>query len=238
MWGLVTMDQRQYPFELFGVPHVMALLFCCVLIVLLYTKRQSIRQHNRRIWRYSLAVILLVSELSFHAWYIAYGSWDMTVNLPLQLSSISVYLAIIMLVTKQKNLFEITFLIGMTGGVIAMLTPELYYGFPHFRFVQFFVVHSGLVIACVYMFIIEQCSLKGLSVLKAFGTVNAIAIVVYGVNRVIGANYMFLNEKPSQLTVIDFLGPYPWYILSLEVLALGLFGLIYVLATKLKMSSL
>ncbi|GED28899.1 hypothetical protein BCE02nite_00400 [Brevibacillus centrosporus] len=38
---------------------------------------------------------------------------------------------------------------------------------------------------------------------------------------------MFVTHKPFQPTLMDYLGPYPWYILSLEGVALGLFCLLY-----------
>ncbi|MDQ0159372.1 putative integral membrane protein (TIGR02206 family) [Alkalibacillus salilacus] len=160
MRELVTMDRELYPFDLFGVPHMVALLFCLVVIWFLYRFRDNLRKQSRKPWTYSLIGILLIGEISFHAWYIAYGEWNTTVNLPLQLSSISVYLVVFMLLLKRQWLFEITFFIGVTGGMIAMLTPELFFGFPHLRFFQFFIVHAAIVVGCFYMLIIERMELN------------------------------------------------------------------------------
>lgn len=70
------------------------------------------------------------------------------------------------------------------------------------------------------------------SVIKAFITLNILAGFVFITNQIIGSNYMFLSRKPSNVSIIDFLGPYPWYILSLEVVALTLFILLYLVVIK------
>ncbi|WP_411954584.1 TIGR02206 family membrane protein [Alkalibacillus sp. S2W] len=232
MRELVTMDRELYPFDLFGVPHMVALLFCLAIIWSLYHFRNTLRIQSRKLWRYSLIAILLIGEISFHVWYVAYGDWDLSVNLPLQLSSISVYLVVFMLLLKRRWLFEITFFIGVTGGLIATMTPELFFGFPHIRFFQFFIVHAAIVVGCFYMLFVERMALSWTSVLKSFLALNVIAVIVFMVNGMLGANYMFLNNKPSQATLIDFLGPYPWYIVTLEVLAFTLFCLIFLLVSK------
>jgi hypothetical integral membrane protein (TIGR02206 family) len=42
-----------------------------------------------------------------------------------------------------------------------------------------------------------------------------------------GANYGFLRAKPPQASLLDLLGPWPWYILALDALAVVLFTLLY-----------
>jgi hypothetical integral membrane protein (TIGR02206 family) len=45
-------------------------------------------------------------------------------------------------------------------------------------------------------------------------------------NALTGGNYMFLRERPETPSLLDYLGPWPWYILSAALLALALFALL------------
>jgi uncharacterized membrane protein YwaF len=42
------------------------------------------------------------------------------------------------------------------------------------------------------------------------------------INKLVDGNYMFLSHKPDSASLLDVLGPYPWYILSMEGLLLSL----------------
>jgi uncharacterized membrane protein YwaF len=47
------------------------------------------------------------------------------------------------------------------------------------------------------------------------------------VDRLLDSNYGYLRAKPVQASLYDFLGPWPWYLLTLEGLSLILFVLCY-----------
>jgi len=144
-----------------------------------------------------------------------------------QLCSISLFLSIIMLLTRKFFLFEITYFLGIGGALQAMLTPELAYDFPHYRYFHFFLAHIAIILASLYMIWYENCRPAFTSIWKAFAALNVIAIVVFFINKATGGNYMFLARKPINPSLIDFLGPYPWYILSLEIVALFMFFILY-----------
>ncbi|MGH3672893.1 MAG: TIGR02206 family membrane protein, partial [Pseudonocardiaceae bacterium] len=43
-------------------------------------------------------------------------------------------------------------------------------------------------------------------------------VVMFGLNQVAGTNYGFLTAKPTVASLLDVLGPWPWYLLSELVL--------------------
>ena len=47
------------------------------------------------------------------------------------------------------------------------------------------------------------------------------------INKILDANYMFTIHKPEASTLLDYLGPWPWYLLSVELLGIVLFFVVY-----------
>jgi hypothetical integral membrane protein (TIGR02206 family) len=45
-------------------------------------------------------------------------------------------------------------------------------------------------------------------------------------NALTGGNYMFLSERPDTASLLDYMGPWPWYILGGGLLALGMFAVL------------
>jgi hypothetical integral membrane protein (TIGR02206 family) len=56
---------------------------------------------------------------------------------------------------------------------------------------------------------------------------NVYMALVAPINIALGTNYMYLFEKPKEATLMDFLGPWPWYILGLEAVGTALFFIMY-----------
>ncbi|MEH7236269.1 YwaF family protein [Bacillus sp. JJ1562] len=213
-------------FHWLSFSHVVMLGLLLVSGVLLFLFRARITKGKSAI-RYTLAFFLLGSELSLYIWYVFTGVWDPIDSLPLQLCSISLFLSITMLLTRSYLLFEITYFLGIGGALQAMLTPELAYDFPHYRYFHFFLAHIAIILASLYMLWYENFRPTIKSVWKAFAALNLIALLVFFINKVTGGNYMFLARKPITPSLIDLLGPYPWYILSLEIVALIMFFILY-----------
>lgn len=217
------------PFKMFSTEHsiTIAIIVLCSLLLFLYRERIMKNESLKHAIRYGIILLLIVSEVSLNVWYVFTDSFDMRYSLPFQLCSISVYLSTIMLFTKKQVLFEIVYFAGIGGALMAILTPELFYSFPHYRFMHFFIAHAAILLACFYMVWVEKRKPTLLSLAKSFVFVNIMAMVAFIVNIVTGGNYMFVGAKPTNGSIIDFLGPYPWYILSLEVVVIVYFSILY-----------
>ncbi|MGR3764030.1 YwaF family protein [Rossellomorea sp. NS-SX7] len=227
MKDLLNFQYEKYPFELFSLSHISAIILLLVFVFLLYQYRNKFNALGKKVLIWVLISVMAAGEIVFHIWYAVNDVWSLAVNLPFQLCSLSLYLCIIMLLTRNRFLFEITFFASMTGAFVAMVTPELFFGFPHIRYFQFFTVHAAIVLSCLYMVWVEEFTVTFFSPIKSFLALNVISAGVYGMNVLLGANYMFLTHKPINPSPIDYLGEYPWYLLSLEAISLFLFYLLY-----------
>lgn len=210
---------------LFSGSHLSAICIFFILIALLYIFKN--KQWMKTNGRLLILIALIGSELWLNYWYFVTGMWDIRFTLPFQLCSISIYLCTWMIWSKQKWSFEIAYFLGFGGALQAMITPELFYDFPHFRFLHFFIAHIAIILAVFYMLWVEKYHINLKSLWKAFGVLQIIALIVFFINMATGGNYMFLARKPSNASLIDLLGPYPWYILTLELVVLLIFFLLY-----------
>ncbi|WP_249435785.1 TIGR02206 family membrane protein [Paenibacillus sp. Marseille-Q4541] len=219
------------PFEFMSTFHIAALLIIVVVILALFLYRTQLRYSSvwKQALRWGLIIILFLSQVTLEIWYRAYAIWDMKYTLPLELCSITLILSIVMLITRNRILYILVFYAGICGALAALVTPNLAYTFPHFRFIQFFIAHGAIILSALYMTWIENYRLTFRSVPIAFILLNIVAGVVWIINQMTGANYMFLSRKPDTPSVLDVLGPYPRYILMEEMLALTLFLMLYVL---------
>ena len=55
------------------------------------------------------------------------------------------------LLWKNRRAYEIAYFWGLVGASNAVITPGgLYAGFPEYRFFQYFIAHSGIVLGCIF----------------------------------------------------------------------------------------
>jgi hypothetical integral membrane protein (TIGR02206 family) len=218
------------PFTLFSLTHWVTLGILMLAIVSIFLLRKWLKNNEgiNRLCRVAMAVILIVSEISLHWWLWSIGAWTIQYSLPLHLSSLSIILSAVLLVTKSYSLFEFTYFAGVGSAIQAMLTPDISsYTFPHFRYVHFFISHGGIVLANVFMIFVEKYEPTLKSLWKAFLYLNLYTVFIFILNDFLKGNYMYISEKPINPSILDYLGPWPFYILPLEVLALTTFGLLY-----------
>lgn len=214
-------------FHMWNTAHVATIAIAILCVVGLLAFRQLLTPHRRAI-RLTVGWTLLISHVSLDSWYFLTGEWDIRSSLPFELSSIATILCGVMLLSKNRFLLDIFYFIAIGSAVQAILTPELEFGFPQFRYIQFFLDHTLVILAPLIMIGLYGYSITFRSLMRAFFALNVIALVVYGMNKIFDANYMFLMHKPNTASVLDFLGPHPYYLLSLEVVTFVIFVILYV----------
>ena len=217
-------DAPHRRFRILGASHLGAVAFFVALNVLIVVFRARIRDTALdQVLRVLIASLLLVNELGLSLWRLRYRLWTIQTSLPLHLCGVSVLLAALMLYTRSFAIFELTYFWAMGGALQGLLTPDVEgWDFPHFRFITTFLSHGLIVTANLYMVFVLGMRPTFVSYLKSMAVVNAYAGAMLLFNRATGANYGFLCRKPDPPTLFDLLGPWPWYLLSLEAIALVL----------------
>jgi hypothetical integral membrane protein (TIGR02206 family) len=213
-----TRDWTGEPFALFGTGHLIALAIV-LLVNLSFIFFRRAGERPKRIFRYTLAGILIVDEIAWHLWNIFTDQWTVQTMLPFHFCSVFVFLSAYMLVKKNYRVYEFAYFLGIAGALQPLLTPDAgMYGLPHFRAVQTLLSHGCIVTASVYMTVVEGFRPTWKSMRNVLIGANLYMIPVGILNALIGSNYLFIAHKPETASLIDVLGPWPWYILSLEVI--------------------
>ncbi|RYL94313.1 TIGR02206 family membrane protein [Sporolactobacillus sp. THM7-4] len=217
-------------FRLFSIEHLLTLCVIGLLAVFLFTFQKKLRQSEwKNGLRFFLAAALLISEAAIQFWYLYYGNWSVKSSLPLELSDLAVLLAALMLATGNRPLFAFLYFAGVGSSLQAILTPDLGgYRFPHFQYIQFFTAHGLMILACLFMIAVEYYRPTFRSLWITFLLVNVYGVCIFFFDRATGANYLYLMHKPKAASLLDFIGPWPWYIISLEAMTLIVFLLLYV----------
>lgn len=212
-------------FQAFAADHLSVLGLLVLIILGLYIGRNAIAESRvaRNIIRWVLIAALILPEIALQIWYLSAGIWSADRSLPLELCSLTMVLGAIVLITDSRRLYPVLYFAGIGGALQAVLTPSLDYPFPHFRFFHFFIVHAAIILAPLYLTWIRGMRPTWKSIGWTMLFLNAAALAVGLVNWAVGANYMYLMNKPSTPSVLDYLGPHPYYILAEELFALVLF---------------
>jgi hypothetical integral membrane protein (TIGR02206 family) len=221
-------DYHGAPFELFGPAHLVALVIVLIINLAVVLLRKRFSTNQRLALRYGMAAILLINETAWHLWNYFTGQWTIQTMLPLHLCSVLVFASAYMLITKNYAVYEFSYFLGIAGAIQALLTPDAgIYGFPHFRFFQVIISHGIIVTAAIYMTFVEGFRPYWKSMLRVFAWMNLYMVAVFILNRVLGSNYLFIAHKPETASLIDLLGPWPWYILVLEAIGAIMCLLLY-----------
>ena len=182
----------------------------------------------RNAFRYGLAATLICTEITYNVWRAVVGIWSIQENLLFHLCSLLIFLSAILLVTKNYTLYEIVYFLGIAGATQALLTPDVaIYGYPHLRFFTAFITHGAIVTTAIYMTVVEGFRPTWRSIGRVLAGLAVYAVAIFGLNLLIGSNYLFIARKPDVPTLLDMLGPWPFYILPLVGIAVVLFLILY-----------
>jgi hypothetical integral membrane protein (TIGR02206 family) len=173
-----------------------------------------------------LAVVVGATYLVEHASFIVRGTWALDFNLPLHLTDVVTIVSVLALWTARPLLVELTWFWALTASLQAVLTPDLGPDFPELLYWTYFITHAGAVVAAVLLVVGRRITPREGAVGRAFGATLVVAAAAAVANVITGGNYMWLREKPDSASLLDVMGPWPWYILSGAVLALALFTLL------------
>ncbi|PAE40327.1 YwaF family protein [Bacillus sp. 7884-1] len=213
-------------FTFFSMPHIMTLILFFLTCFLFVYFRKNLKSYQNII-KWTLFTTLVLCEVSFHLWLILTNQWEVA-DLPLQLCSLSTFLSLFLFLKPNQKVFNLLFFIGVLPAILSMVTPDIVYQFPHFRFLKYFLHHSAIPLAVLYFILFERYRVPLKAILTGFITLNIIAVPVFFLNILLDTNFFFLASPSETETLLSFFGSGIMYYVNLEIVGLIVFIITYI----------
>ena len=207
-----------------GIPVFIAFLFGIFVVYVAKTKLTAIGQKQLLV---VLAFIPTVALIIFTLMKLGTGNFDSTKDLPLHLCRLLAIGAPLVYYYQNKYWSGIFYFWIIVGTFNAIVTPDVRFGYPHWEYFDYFLLHASLVIIPIYYILVFRHKIKLRDLWNTFWMSNLLVLITLPLNLLIGSNYMFTVHKPESATIMDHLGPWPWYIVSLQFIGLAMFFIAY-----------
>jgi hypothetical integral membrane protein (TIGR02206 family) len=167
-----------------------------------------------------LATTLVANRLTGLALLLRDNELAMQSLLPMHLCDWAEVATVITLIYPNQWTYELSYFWTLGGTLQAVLTPDLRYGFPHPQFINFFVQHGGTITAVVYLTLALGMRPFPISIARTLAWSAAYFGAAMAVNLMLGTNFGYLHAKPEHPSLMDYMAPWPLYLIELAVLAI------------------
>jgi hypothetical integral membrane protein (TIGR02206 family) len=212
-------------FVLFSARHWGVILAIALAAALLRLAAGRGAERGRTV-RLATGVFLAVNELVWYAYRLYTEGVRFPEALPLNLCDLSLWLTVFTLLTLNRWLFDATWFVGIGGASMAVLTPELWAPFWSYPTMYFFTAHGGVIASLIFLAWSGMAHPRRHAFWRAMLVLHGWAAFVGTFNLIFNTNYMYLCGKPHAPSLLDYMGPWPWYILTGEAVAVAVFGLL------------
>ncbi len=225
-------------FQLFGHQHLIMIALTLLLAFSLafFGKKYLSSSQQLTVGR-GMTLVFALAVLGWIAIRMAEGLFDYKTDLPFDICNMTALMLPFLMWTPKHRIHEVLYFWIMAGTMQAVLTPHLFEGFPHYTFIKYWAVHGGLIVFAVFATVVYGIRPTWKSLWRSFLMLQGYVVALFGVNLLLGSNYAYLMHKPPTASALDYLGDYPWYLLTSEAVALVLFMLVLlpvVLSDKLR----
>lgn len=218
--------------------HWLAVFFVavgCVFLTLRARKLTDEKQHKiTQIFAWILVINVLIWQIvKAYVAYLpvndpAFVPYNWGEDLPLNPCNWLAFVALAYSYTRKNWMWILMYFFVWVFTFNAIITPALNEGFPHFNYCKFWVSHTGLVMFVIHLIVLGASRISFKQLLHAYGYLQIFTLVALAANYLVvstgrEANYFFLMHKPITASILDILGPWPWYIIQGDLVAFGLF---------------
>ena len=205
-------------FNYWSIAHLLPLILLGIGIFLIYRYREFFRNWKHEdTFRTLLGALLIFVEASYY-WRLLYvgNSQDgtqMITFLPLEVCMWTAYIAAFMFIKKSKHLYDITFYIALSLGLLPLVTPAVIMkvGFGHLRYYTFWLEHLLPILGVFYMTFVHGFRPDYRKIYKPLAVLVVLAsVAIYANLHIPGANFMYLSSGTAGDSLANILPESVW----------------------------
>jgi hypothetical integral membrane protein (TIGR02206 family) len=175
----------------------------------------------------AIAGVLVADTVGWYVQLAVRGLFLFPQSVPLELCDASLLLIVVEFFTLSELIYDVVYFTALAGAAMALLTPNVSESFASISTVQSFFAHGLVEVATLFLLWSGQARPRPWSIARAMVFVNCWATIAGIFDWIFNANFMYMRHKPEGASLLDFFGPWPWYLLVTEAVALVLFVLLY-----------
>ena len=148
------------------------------------------------------------------------GSFSITEDLPLYMCRLVTWLLPIALILNYRKMQKVLYFWVLGGAFQGTLTPDISQGFPAMEYIGYFTVHIGLIGVMIYVAVVHRLKIGWPDFWRAFVIAQFYLLFLIGLNIMMGSNYGYTQVKPAGGSLLDYFGPWPYFLLGAELIML------------------
>lgn len=209
-------------FELFGSAHLAAIALTFIASMALCTAGHLYRSGiTTTIIRWLFVSLLVGDEVLKLILLQRDGELTVKTAAPMHLCSWAAVTAVITLIYPNQLTYELCYFWALGGTLQALMTPDVSYAFPDPRFINFFISHGGVIAAALYLTLCLGMRPVPMSIGRTLAWSAGYVIAAMTTNFLLDTNFGYLRAKPSNFSLLDYMAPWPYYIVQFVPLAIA-----------------
>jgi len=216
-------------FTNYGLEHSVCFITTLIFIAyVLYMGRNRWSPTNKHLYITLICAFGAITQLFKVIYKYQSGIFDVGNDVPLHLCNLMTLLMPFIMWYQWRVAWGITFFWIMAGCAQSIFTPTLTESLPHYEAIRYWAVHGVIILGALYGAFVFQWQISWKDAVRSAIGLNLLALIIYPINLALGSNYMYLNGKPPGKTFYDLIGPWPDYIIVLEIVVWALFTLMLI----------
>ena len=177
---------------------------------------------------YFIGFILIAHELIKPFYRYEFYNDPFIEILPLHMCHLATISMGLFLFTKKNIFFEIGYFWGMTGNIMAILTPDLNFFFD-WRFFTYYFGHNMLLLSIIFTLVCLRNNIDFKSIVRVSLITLTFLPLIYFLNTILGdgANYWYLSVIPESTSILSLLPNPPLHIIILIPIGIVLMIIVY-----------